>query len=140
MSLVFKLAASSDLAVYRARNLNHFILCNVMCRSRPKKSSAALVQERSIPTKQPPLVDKVSADRQCCMGSATDPHIRILGFPAQSHYYRVRQASFLFSYCTKKNSSKDIFSIFFITKGTHLKLWFTILRGVGCILLRYNNR
>jgi hypothetical protein len=38
---------------------------------------------------------------------------------------RVRHASFLFSYCTKKESSKDIFSIFFITKGTHLKLWFT---------------
>jgi hypothetical protein len=41
-----------------------------------------------------------------------------------THKYRVRQASFLFSYCTKKTVVK-ISSIFFITKGTHLKLWFT---------------
>jgi hypothetical protein len=46
-------------------------------------------------------------------------------FLQYSYIYRVRQASFLFSYCNKKNSSKDIFSIFFITKGTHLKLWLT---------------
>jgi hypothetical protein len=30
-----------------------------------------------------------------------------------------------FFHIALKNSSKDIFSIFFITKGTHLKLWFT---------------
>jgi hypothetical protein len=29
---------------------------------------------------------------------------------------RVRQVSFLFSYCNKKNSSKDIFSILFYYK------------------------
>jgi hypothetical protein len=28
-----------------------------------------------------------------------------------------------------KNSSKDIFSIFFIRKGTHLKLWFTSFKN-----------
>jgi hypothetical protein len=56
---------------------------------------------------------------------------------AQSHligYARTSYGECVYTGCGKlasffhialKKSSKDIFSIFFITKGTHLKVWFT---------------
>jgi hypothetical protein len=50
----------------------------------------------------------------------------LLSFKCKALYlYRVRLASFLFSYCNKKTVVKISFQFFFITKGTHLKLWFT---------------
>jgi hypothetical protein len=42
-----------------------------------------LVREQTIPTERPPLVGELRAnfaDRGCRVGSATDPHGRILGF------------------------------------------------------------
>jgi hypothetical protein len=44
-----------------------------------KLTAVALIRERTIPTERPPLVGEVvptSADRGCCMFSATDSHGR----------------------------------------------------------------
>jgi hypothetical protein len=66
----------------------------------------------------------VEPERWSSRAAVLTPVLRAMRRVSGTRKYRVRQASFLFSYCLKKNSSKDIFSIFFITKGTHLKLWF----------------
>jgi hypothetical protein len=55
----------------------------------------------------------------------------LLRFHFRTVTYRVRQASFLFSFCTKKNSSKDIFSIFFITKGTFKIVVYIVLKIIS---------
>jgi hypothetical protein len=52
---------------------------------------------RDIPTKQLPLVGKISinfffADRGCRVVSATDPYSRILGFPDQGRYHFLQEA------------------------------------------------
>jgi hypothetical protein len=50
----------------------------------------AVVRERTILTKQPPLVCKVSAnfaDRGCHVVSVTDPYYCILGFPEPLDLY-----------------------------------------------------
>jgi hypothetical protein len=55
-----------------------------------KKASVTLVRWRTIPTERPPLVGKVvptSADRGCCVVSATEPPVVSLGFLDRSRYY-----------------------------------------------------
>jgi hypothetical protein len=50
----------------------------------------ALVRERNVPTKRPPLVGEVSAKvflyRECCVVSTTDPYGRILAFLYRNRY------------------------------------------------------
>jgi hypothetical protein len=63
-------------------------------------NSVALARERTIPTKQPPLVGEVSAnfvDRGCCVVSTTDPYGRILGFLDRSSYLFFQVALRLYS-------------------------------------------
>jgi CBS-domain-containing membrane protein len=51
------------------------------------------VQERTIPTEQPPLVGEVMptfADRGCHVVSVLDPCSRILGFLDNSRYFSIK--------------------------------------------------
>jgi hypothetical protein len=55
-----------------------------------KKTSVALVRQRTMPTERPPLVGEVVptfADRGCRVVSATDPPVVSLGFLDRSRYY-----------------------------------------------------
>jgi hypothetical protein len=59
------------------------------------------LQANYIPTEQPPLVSKVSAnffaDRGCHVVSVTNPYDRILGFLVQSRYFFFQVAPQLYS-------------------------------------------
>jgi hypothetical protein len=60
----------------------------------------AWVRERNIPTEQPPLVGKVSANfvyRGCLVVSVTDPYGRTLGFLDRSHYFFFQVVPHLYS-------------------------------------------
>jgi hypothetical protein len=61
------------------------------------KQQTLLVRERTIPTKRPPLVGEVSADRGCHVFNVTDPYGRILGFLDRSRNFFLQVVPQLYS-------------------------------------------